>query len=132
MTNTPIEALVIQPDATYRTQTIAQDIPTIREAVGGYVQAVQTEHCVFWVDEDGKPRDLPINPMATYLWWKVQPEMESIDSFNGTVVVTGPINPTTEAIGNIPASVLDLYRRMEDLRLCDEDQDQDSEEAPSP
>lgn len=131
MANTPIEALVIRPDASYSVQTIAQSIPALREVVGGYVQAVRTEHCTFWVDEDGKPRHLPINDMATYLWWKIFPQAEAIDSFSGTVVVTGLIDPDTEEIANVPVNVVDLYRRMEELRLCDEGSIPGSAEAPS-
>lgn len=129
MTNTPVRALVIQPDATYRAQTLAQDIRTLQEIVGGYVQAVTTTHATLLMNEEGKIHGLPINQMATYLWWKLQPEMEAHDSLSGTVIVTGLADSDGD-ITEVPQAVLDLYEKMDALRLCDESPDPATSEAP--
>lgn len=121
VTAKPIKALVIRPDDSYEIKTVQQDLEAFQSIVGGYIEAVTTEHCVLWCNEDGKNVGLPINQMATYLWWKLQPEMEARDTLSGCVLITGP----ADSEGNstpVPESVIDLYRRMEAARLETEDQ----------
>jgi hypothetical protein len=110
-----MRALIIQPDDSYELREIPQDIATWQGLVGGYVEAVSTEHCVFWCDEDGKGKGLPCNTMATYLWWKIAPEMESRDVLQGSVFVTGQADDDSDSLP-VPDEVVDLYERMEQVR----------------
>ena len=111
----PIRALIIQPDDSYEMREITQDIQTWQGIVGGYLEAVSTEHCVFWCDEDGEGKELPCNTMATYLWWKLAPEMEGRDTFLGPVFVTGHADDASDSLP-VPDAVVELYERMEALR----------------
>jgi Domain of unknown function (DUF3846) len=110
----PIRALIIQPGDSYEVREIAQDIATFEGLVGGYVEAVSTEHAVFWCD--GKNEELPCNTMATYLWWKISPEMERKDVLQGPVFVTGLPDDASDSLP-VPDEVIDLYERMERIRL---------------
>jgi hypothetical protein len=110
----PIRALIIQPDDSYEVREIAQDIATFEGLVGGYVEAVSTEYAVFWCD--GKNEELPCNTMATYLWWKISPEMERKDVLQGSVFVTGLPDDASDSLP-APDEVIDLYERMEQIRL---------------
>jgi Domain of unknown function (DUF3846) len=110
----PIRALIIQPDDSYEVREIAQDNRAFQGLVGGYVEAVSTEHAVFWCD--GKHEELPCNTMATYLWWKISPEMERKDVLQGPVFVTGLPDDASDSLP-VPDEVIDLYWRMEQIRL---------------
>ncbi|MBB5167228.1 DUF3846 domain-containing protein [Mycobacterium sp. AZCC_0083] len=111
-----IQVLVIHPDATYEVRQISQKLQTFQEILGGYMEPVAVEGATFFCNEEGRIHDLPDNPMATYLWWKLSPEMEGLDRFCGTVIVTGPADDAGDS-HPILDSVLDLYRRMEAVRL---------------
>jgi hypothetical protein len=117
----PIRALIIQPDNTYEVREIEQDIRTVQGLVGGYLEAISTEHCVFWCNEDGKHHELPCNTMATYLWWKANPTMEGVDVLQGTVFVTGPTDDDMDSLP-VPDEVVDLFKRMEQIRREEEDE----------
>jgi hypothetical protein len=108
----PIRALIIQPDNTYEVRVIDQTIRTLQSIVGGYIEAVTTEHCTFWCDEEGKLKERPCNTLATYLWWNLMPEMEGRDVLQGTVFVTGPAH---EAMDSDPVSdaVVELFETIE-------------------
>lgn len=110
----PIRALIIQPDDSYEVREIAQDIDTFEGLVDGYVEAISTEHAVFWCD--GKNEELPCNTMATYLWWKISPEMERKDVLQGPVFATGLPDDASDSLP-VPDEVIDLYERMEQIRL---------------
>lgn len=125
----PIQALVIQPDDTYVVKTITQDLQTLQGLVGGYIERVNTPHADLWMNEHGKLEGLPINTMATYLWWKLSPEMEAVDTICGTCFVTGGADGHG---GMLPVadSVVELYKQMEQIRH--EEEDGDSSGAPTP
>ncbi|GAB1813789.1 hypothetical protein MUNTM_28280 [Mycobacterium sp. MUNTM1] len=108
-----IRALIIQPDNTYEIREIDQNLSGFQELVGGeYVEPYVTDHCILWVDEESKPKGLPMNELATYLWWNLDPDMESRDVLQGPIFVTGVSN---EAMESDPVSdaVIDLFERME-------------------
>lgn len=113
--NRPIKALIIRPDRTYDVQQINQDLPTLQGLVGGYLEAVTTGQAVLWVNEEGKLKALPLNRMATYLWWTLNPAMEGVDTIAGCCVVTGPADPDGH-MTSIPEAVLDEYGRLEGVR----------------
>lgn len=114
MTAAPIEALIIRPDTSHSVQTIDQDIRTMQELVGGYVKAVHTAAAILLVNEEGRERGMPINRMATYLWWKLQPEMESLDHLCGCVVVVGLEDG--DLLSPVEPDLLRLYREMDGIR----------------
>ena len=53
--------------------------------------------------------------MATYLWWKISPEMERKDVLQGPVFVTGLPDDASDSLP-VPDEVIDLYERMERIR----------------
>lgn len=113
---TPIRALIIQPDNSYEVREIWQDIRTVWGILGDEPEAWSTEHCVFWFGEKSVPKGMPPNAMATYLWWKICPEIEERDMLRGPVFVTGPHD---EAGDSLPVSgdVIDLFERLERIRV---------------
>ncbi|QNJ56812.1 hypothetical protein SEA_REINDEER_2 [Mycobacterium phage Reindeer] len=110
-----IRALIITPEGTREVRMIDQTLPAMRELLGGHIEAVTTTHATFWCNEEGKLLGLPTNPMATYLWWKLQPEMEGLDNFHGTIVVTGPADEAGDS-HPVHDAVIDLYERMNAVR----------------
>jgi hypothetical protein len=117
----PIRALIIQPDNTYEVREIQQDIRTWQRIVGGYIEAVTTDHCNFWCDEDGNYKEQPCNTLATYLWWKISPEMETQDVLQGTVFVTGLDDGDQGDSLPVPDEVVELFVRIEQIRNEEED-----------
>lgn len=111
-----IEALIIQPDGSYEIRVIDQTLTTYRQILGGHLEAVPAgEGAVFWCNEEGKIHGLPRNPMATYLWWKLEPHMEGLDDLRGAVVVTGPTDEDGDS-HPVMNAVTDLYRRMHEIK----------------
>jgi hypothetical protein len=110
----PIRALIIQPDNTYEVREVAQELKTLQGLVGGYVEAVSTDHCTFWCDEEGDFKRQPCNILATYLWWKIDPTMEAKDVLQGSVFATGVAD---DAADSLPVSdgVIDLFERIEQI-----------------
>lgn len=73
--------------------------PKLREALGGWLEAVSPhEKVTLFMDEEGKLKGLPVNPIATWLWWFLQPETRGVDTINGTVVVTGGTDEDGETL----------------------------------
>jgi hypothetical protein len=119
----PIRALMIQPDNTYEVREIEQDIRTWQRLVGGYIEAVTTDHCIFWCDEDGKYKEQPCNTLATYLWWKISPEMETQDVLQGTVLVTGLDDGDQGDSLPVPDEVLELFGCIEQINRETEEEE---------
>jgi hypothetical protein len=111
----PIQALIIQPDSTYEVRTIEQDIGTRQELVGGCIEAVHTEWATLWCDEDGIRHERPTNDLATYLWWKLNPDMEGVDILRGTVFVTGGGDDKGDSLP-VPDEVVQLFERLAQIR----------------
>jgi hypothetical protein len=111
-----IQVLVINPDSTYEVCEIDQRLSTLQRLVGGYIEPIQVEGATFWCNEEGKIHSLARNSMATYLWWKLDPAIEGLDELRGTVVVTGPADEGGDNSA-VFESVVDLYRRMESVRM---------------
>lgn len=74
-------------------------------------EAVSTEHCTLWTDEQSKQKEKPSNTLATYLWWNLSPEMEGKDALQGTVFVTGPAD---EDMDSLPVSdaVIEMFESI--------------------
>lgn len=112
-----IRVLIIQPDNTHEVRELVHDLPHMREIIGGWLERVNTEHCDLWFDEEGKLKHCPGNQLATYLWWKLAPEMEGRDSLCGPVFVTGPDDGSGYST-SVSDEVIDLYERI--LAVFDE------------
>lgn len=108
-----IQALIINPDGSHELRDIDQDLSTWQQLVGGYIEDIKTEHCVFWADEEGKLKDYPCNDLATYMWWNLAPHMEGRDVLQGTIFVTGDADG--EWSKPVPPAIIDLFRRIEQL-----------------
>jgi len=110
----PIRALIIQPGSTYEVRQIEQDIRTLQGLVGGQPECFSTEYCTLWFNAI-QCAGMPLNSMATYLWWKLVPQMEGRDAFGGIVFVTGPADDCGDSLP-VPDEVVELYERMEQIR----------------
>ncbi|QSM01047.1 hypothetical protein SEA_NANOSMITE_2 [Mycobacterium phage Nanosmite] len=126
-----ILALIIQPDGTHEIREVDQSTAVYRQIVGGEPGTVNTQSATFWNIEGGKEQGLPFNSLATYLWWKLQPEMEAVDMLCGTVVVTGPADEAGDS-DPVPSAVLDLFGSMAAIRSEWVIEGQDPEEGHAP
>lgn len=90
----PIEAIIINPNDTFEIKVIDQDLRTMREQIGGgYLEVAANEDQVtIWCDEEGKVHGQPLNRLATYAWWKLQPYMEGVDHLRGIVMILGGVD----------------------------------------
>ena len=107
----PIQAIIIQPDSSYEVREIQQDIRTWQGLLGGNIEAVHSEWCTLWEDEDGIRHERPTNDLATYLWWKLNPDMEGVDILRGTVFVTGRGDDKGDSLP-VSDGVVKLFERL--------------------
>lgn len=107
----PIRVLVIHPDNTHEVKEIPQDLPTWQQLVGGYLERAHTEHADLWFDEEGKLKGCPVNRAATYLWWKLAPEMEGQDVIQGPCFVTG-LDDEAAYSEPVRDEVVELFERI--------------------
>jgi hypothetical protein len=132
VTAPPIRSLIIQADGSYEVRTIEQSQRALEEAVGGTWEPWHTEYATFIFNNESKLHGMPFNPKGTFLWWKLCPEMEHIEGLRGPVIVTGPLDDGID-FQPIEEAVLDLFRRMESIRLersITEDPEMPGERAP--
>jgi len=62
--------------------------------IGGYIEAVQMdERHIALIDEEGKLKGLPPNPVATILWRVWHPHVDDI--LCGPCLIVGRVNPET-------------------------------------
>lgn len=112
-----IRAFTIQPDDNHATDTqlpVHNQLEALQCIVGGWVEVVTSSDgtVTFWLDEEGKISDLPINSLATAFWWVVCPEMANHDTLRGPVVITGGFDnegatlPVTE---NMAKMLVNIY-----------------------
>lgn len=75
--------ITVLPDAEYA---------TLKAALGGWIEACPSApDVILWVDEEGKLKGLPFNPVANALWAHVDyyDAMKAGDYIVGPCVVTG-------------------------------------------
>lgn len=89
VTAKPIRVLIINPDDTYETRTVEQELKVLQGLVGGWIEVIRTEPACFWANEDGKADGCPVNSLATYLWWVLNPDVEGLDTLRGPIFLTG-------------------------------------------
>lgn len=110
VTAQPIRAMIIYPDDTYELRTVEQDINAFQKLVGGWVEAIPTEHCTFWINEVSEDKGCPTNTLATYLWWRLHPAMEGKEVLQGAVFITG--GSEGEWSAPVPDNVIEYFERM--------------------
>jgi hypothetical protein len=72
----------------------------LQDTVKGYIEAVDSaDHSVtFWVNEEGKLEQLPVNDAATDLLWAMNPAFVGQDVLVGDVALTSHKGPETASI----------------------------------
>jgi hypothetical protein len=82
-------------------------LETLQEKVGGYIRDVpgftkyEGQPCLAYCDEDGLPKGLPLNALATDLWHKQMPPID--DYLVGNVVILYGDNDFMKAVTEGPA-----------------------------
>jgi hypothetical protein len=118
-----ITALVITSDDLddQGVRAITDDLATLQSLVGGYIEGVygyrrpdatlaDAPRLVFYCNEEGKLRNLPVNRLATSLWWHYNPDAVHAHVLCGTVAITG-INSRSGNNASIPGDLVKAYRR---------------------
>ena len=124
--NTSLHALVVDPrrPSSSGPRTIRADLTTLQGLVGGYLQAVygyrapdQTlqawPRVTFYLNEEGKIHGLPLNPLATALWWHFDPQAIGGDILVGPVVIFGGGDDNDDNTA-VPGDVLEVYTALRD------------------
>ena len=124
--STTLQALVVDPRRPNSSgpRTITDDLTTLQGLVGGYLQAVygfrtpdQTlqawPRVTIYLNEEGKIHGLPLNPLATALWWHFDPQAIGGDILVGPVVILGGGDDNDDNTG-VPGDVLEVYTALRD------------------
>jgi hypothetical protein len=108
----PIRALIIYPDDTYELRTVKQDLKVLQGLVGGWIEAIPTDAACFWRNEDAEYEGCPVNSLATYLWWTLNPEMEGLEVLRGAIFLTGHDDGRSNSLP-VPDEVIEYFDRMQ-------------------
>ena len=60
-----IQAVIVDPDGTFRTTEIESELGSYQAVVGGYIEGVFGGEATVYVNEEGLLMRLPFNPSAT-------------------------------------------------------------------
>ena len=60
-----IQAVIVDPDGTFRTTEIENELGPYQAVVGGYIEGVVSDVATIYVNEEGLLMRLPFNPLAT-------------------------------------------------------------------
>lgn len=91
----PYKAIIIQPDGTVQVEELShgsEGLRTLQVYVGGHIEAVYSAdgRVTFFCHDEGAIVGRPMNPLATTVWWGLNPAAEQIGQMiRGTVVITG-------------------------------------------
>ena len=113
MSKPVIKALVIDPDAPAGSavREIDQELSTFQQLVGGYIEGVYgldddgDAQATIFINEEGKIYGLPVNRIATLIWYHLEPEVRGHDVLCGTAVIVGGKSPL-----RLPASIRRSHR----------------------
>lgn len=116
-----LTALVISTDGTHKVVTIdrASVLPTLQATVGGYIEAVHgwtvpgygMPDVTFFLNDEGKILNQPVNTQATALWWVLDPAARGHDHLCGVVVVTGGADGNGDTL-SVPRKVIDMVEQV--------------------
>jgi hypothetical protein len=87
-----IKAIVIHADSTFSVTEIDGKLKSLQSIVGGYLEEVGSRDVTLFINEEGKFEDLPLNHLATVLWWVICPHMAGQDILRGDAIVLGPVD----------------------------------------
>lgn len=98
---TLINAIEIDESGDFSALEMPIRLEALQSKVGGYIQAIPTDdgRLTFWMDEDGKSKQLPLNTLATVLLDDKLPGFLNHDYVCGTVVITGGANRNGDTLG---------------------------------
>lgn len=115
---THIRAVILRPDGGFTVDDIDPEYRAfVQHFDGGFVQALYTtsdsdQDVTFWIDEEGKFKDLPPNQEATALLkqWLTHDDrtLNPGDVLVGTVVITGGTDDEGETLGLTPESTEEI------------------------
>jgi hypothetical protein len=110
-----VRAIVLVPGEPVAIKEIANDLQSLQAAIGGgFVERVSvTADSFMLIDEDGKDKNLTMNPIASVLMWAlVQYPIARSDFIAGTAIILG--SKGTE-IADFPQSAFDLVKHAETI-----------------
>ena len=118
-------ALVIHPNGTAASgvRSISTSLANLQKHVGGYLEPVYGYReadgsLLNWptatisVNELGKLQELPLNLMATALWWALDPQSAGRNFLVGTAVVLGPGSEDGEGETPVPEHVMAMFTAL--------------------
>jgi len=110
-----IEVVTIGVDGSITPETIPNGCEALQQRVGGWIEAVASDdgEVTLWVNEEGKLMGLPVNALATQLWYLVSPSVAHMDVLCGPVVVSGGADSDGETLP-IPTN---LRRALDEVSL---------------
>lgn len=88
-----------------------------QEAVEGWFQCIDIEEpaATFFVNEEGKVHDLPLNRRATLMWWVHSPAARRADAFMGNVILLGRPDEDGDT-QDVPSELVKLLLKTEIYR----------------
>jgi len=111
MSSNTIRVILIQPDTGGELYTIVDNAKTFTRIVGGPIEAVYSTdgRITFFGNENGKISELPVNRLATALWWKTNSAAVGFDVLRGPVVITGGPDAAGETT-DVPTAMIDEWQ----------------------
>lgn len=113
-------ALVLHPSGARWIMEVspAHELTAMRHAVDGNIEAtygwtgpdVEAADVTFFLNDEGRILDQPVNWQATTLWWSVNPVMTGKDHLRGVVVVTGGADEDGNTLA-VPDQVVEMVER---------------------
>jgi len=91
------------------------ELESLQKAVGGYIEAISCDNLSFFLNEEGKLNNLPMNPLATLL---VKHRIGQHDYIAGDVVVLGDVDEDGETLGLSFEEMSDLLTKVNSLQVA--------------
>lgn len=82
-----IQALIVDPDGTFRETEIENELGAFQAVVGGYIEGVFGNVATIYVNEEGLLMHLPFNLLATHFARRV---LQQPVDLVGTALIVGP------------------------------------------
>jgi len=89
-------------------------ITDYQEAVGGWFECIDIDahKATFFLNEEGKVTNLPLNRRATLMWWATYPASRNVDAFMGNAILMG--QPDEEGdTQDVPAELVTLLMKTD-------------------
>lgn len=92
-----IDGFIIPADAAFpiqHTEVPHNGLGTYQEIVGGHIEAIDLvmPEATFYIDEEGKLKDKPVNLRATAILWVHNPAYRKQDVIVGDAFLVGPVD----------------------------------------